>query len=114
MSANATFIWLAIVGLTVVTILSRSLFLLAGSRIVIPPHIQRALRYAPAAALVALIIPELFTIDGALSATSLNPLHNPKLLAGVATGLVFFYTRHMLLTIAAGMFVYTVLRNFPL
>lgn len=109
---NATFIWLAIIGLTIITILSRSLFLLAGSRIVIPPRVQHALRYAPAAALVALIIPELFTVDGVLSTASLDPLRNPKLLAGVATGVVFFYTRHMLLTIAAGMTVYTLLRVF--
>jgi branched-subunit amino acid transport protein len=111
---TATFIWLAILGLTVITILSRSLFLLAGSRIVIPPHVQRALRYAPAAALVALIIPELFVVRGELSMASLDPLANPKLLAGVATGLVFFYSRHMLLTIAAGMAVYTALRTLAL
>lgn len=104
---SAEFIWLAIIGLTAITVLSRSLFLLAGARMVIPPQVQRALRYAPAAALVALIVPELFTVNGALS---LDPLRNPKLLAGVATGLVFFYTRHMLLTIAAGMATYTALR----
>lgn len=103
-------IWLAILGLTAITVLSRSLFLLAGSRTVIPPQLQRGLRYAPAAALVALIVPELFAVDGALSATSLDPLRNPKLLAGLVTGLVFFYSRHMLLTIAAGMTTYTLLR----
>lgn len=108
MSADS--IWLAILGLTAITVLSRSLFLLAGSRTVIPSHLQRGLRYAPAAALVALIVPDLFAVDGALSMASLHPLHNPKLLAGIATGLVFFYTRHMLLTIVAGMATYTLLR----
>lgn len=106
-------IWLAILGLTAITVLSRSLFLLAGSRITIPHRVQRALRYAPAAALVALIVPELFAVDGGLSMASLDPARNPKLLAGVATGIVFFYTRHMLLTIAAGMVLYTLLRNYP-
>lgn len=105
-------IWLAILGLTAITVLSRSLFLLAGSRINIPHQVQRALRYAPAAALVALIMPELFAVDGALSVASLDPARNPKLLAGIATGIVFFYSRHMVLTIAAGMTVYTLLRIF--
>ena len=104
-------IWLAILGLTVITVLSRSLFLLAGSRITIPPRVQHALRYAPAAALVALIVPELFSVDGMLAP---DPMHNPKLLAGVATGIVFFYSRHMVLTIAAGMTVYTALRLLSL
>jgi branched-subunit amino acid transport protein len=111
---NAQTIWLAILGLTAITVVSRSLFLLAGSRITIPHHMQRALRYAPAAALVALIVPELFTVDGTLSMASLHPSHNPKLLAGVATGVVFYYSRHMVLTIAAGMIVYTLLRLYPL
>jgi branched-subunit amino acid transport protein len=110
MAMNDNTIWLAILGLTAITVLSRSLVLLAGSRITIPDRVQHALRYAPAAALVALIVPELFAVDGTLSAASLDPMSNPKLLAGVATGIVFFYSRHMLLTITAGMTVYTLLR----
>jgi len=47
-------IWFAILGLTAITVLSRSLFLIAGTSIKIPHNMQRALRYAPAAALVAL------------------------------------------------------------
>lgn len=109
---NELHVWLAILGLTAITVLSRSLLLLAGARITIPPRVQHALRYAPAAALVALIVPELFAVDGVLSAAALDPARNPKLLAGVATGIVFFYSRHMVLTIAAGMTIYTLLRIF--
>lgn len=105
-------IWLTILGLTAITVLSRALFLMAGSRVVIPPAMQRALRYAPAAALVALIVPELFAVDGGVSLASLDPARNPKLLAGIVTGLVFFHTRHMLATIAIGMAVYTLLRVY--
>ncbi len=111
---SESFVWLAILGLTIITVLSRSLFLIAGSRVVIPARVQHGLRYAPAAALVALIVPELFAVEGTVSLASLDPLRNPKLLAGVATGLVFFYSRHMVLTIAAGMMVYTLLRNLAL
>jgi branched-subunit amino acid transport protein len=105
-------IWLSIIGLTAITVLSRGLFLLGGANIKIPHAAQRALRYAPAAALVALIAPELFTMHDTLSATSLNPAYNPKLLVGIAAGILFFYTRHMLLMIVAGMALYALLIIF--
>jgi branched-subunit amino acid transport protein len=107
-------IWLVILGLTAITVLSRGLFLLGGANIKIPHSLQRGLRYAPAAALVALIAPELFTLHETLSGSSLNPLYNPKLLVGIVAGIVFFYTRHMLLMIVVGMALYALLLSFPL
>jgi branched-subunit amino acid transport protein len=104
-------IWLAIAGLTAITVVSRSLFLIAGSSIKIPHRMQRALRYAPAAALVALIAPELFTVNETLSMTALNPARNPKLVVAVVAGILFFYTRHMLLMIVVGMALYALLRS---
>lgn len=41
------------------TLLPRSSFIVAGSGARLPPAVQRALRYAPAAALAALITPDL-------------------------------------------------------
>ena len=108
-----TRIWIAIVGLTVVTLLSRALFLLAGARVTIPHHAQRAMRYAPGAALVALVSPELFTVGGNVAADSLNPLQNPKLMVAVVTGVLFFYKRNMLLMIVSGMLLFALLRCFP-
>ncbi|HSB97136.1 MAG TPA: AzlD domain-containing protein [Spongiibacteraceae bacterium] len=104
-------IWLAIVGLTVMTAMSRSLFLLAGTRVKIPHNVQRALRYAPAAALVALIAPEILSVDHTLSMAALQPAQNPKLLAAIFSGVLFFYTRHMLLMIVTGMALFTLLRG---
>jgi len=108
-----TSIWIAIVGLTVVTLLSRALFLLAGTRVNIPHHAQRAMRYAPGAALVALISPELFTVGGNVSMDSLDPLQNPKLVVALITGVLFFHKRNMLLMIISGMLLFALLRCFP-
>jgi branched-subunit amino acid transport protein len=103
------YLWSAIVGLTVITVLSRSVFLLAGARVQIPARIQRALRYAPPAALVAVILPELLTVQGAVA---WSPLANPKLLASLLAGLWFVATRQMVSTIVVGMAVYTLLRLY--
>ncbi len=52
-----TEIWIALAGMAVVTIVTRALFLMAGEHVTVPDRLQRALRYAPAAALAAIILP---------------------------------------------------------
>ena len=47
-------VWLAILGMTVVTAVTRAMFLIGGERTVLPARVQRMLRYAPAAALAGL------------------------------------------------------------
>lgn len=105
-------LWVIIVGLTLITIITRSLFLLAGASIAISPAVQRALRFAPAATLIALILPALITANNVVTPTSVNPLTNPKLAASIVAGIVFLYTRHMLLMIGVGMVLFTLLRLF--
>lgn len=105
-------LWLIIVGLTFITVITRSLFLLAGSSITISPTIQRALRFAPAATLIALILPSLVAANNSLTMASINPLNNFKLAASIVAGIVFFYTRHMMLMIIVGMGLYAALRFF--
>ena len=51
------YIWSVIIGLTGVTVLTRSFFLVLGDRIPLPERVQHAMRYAPACALAALIAP---------------------------------------------------------
>jgi branched-subunit amino acid transport protein len=98
--------WLAILGVSATTLITRCSFLVLGRRAELPPAVERALRYAPGAALAALIGPELLMQDGQLHA---DP-GNPKLLsAAVAIG-VFAATRSMVWTIVAGMAVFTALR----
>ncbi|MDF3832858.1 AzlD domain-containing protein [Cupriavidus basilensis] len=99
-------IWIALVGMAVVTIVTRALFLMAGERVTVPDRIQRALRYAPAAALAAIILPDLMTWQGHFTVAP----GNYKLVAGAVALVFYLLTRRMLGMIAAGMAVYTGLR----
>ncbi len=95
--------WSVIVGLTAITYLTRGFFLLMGTRVELSPTIQKSLRYAPAAALVAVIVPEIFFPPGS---TEIE-LNNPQLWGGIASILGFLATKSMVLTIILGMVVYT-------
>lgn len=103
---SATDVWLTIALLTLATILTRSSFFFLGHAVKLPEKVQHALRYAPAAALAAIVAPDLVLADGALSLTWMNP----KLLAGIGAALFFMVTRHLLGTIVAGMTLYSLLR----
>jgi branched-subunit amino acid transport protein len=91
--------WPLIVGLAVVAFVSRASFMLPGNRWSLPPAVERVLRYAPAAALVAIIVPDLFRQDGLVTLS----LDNPRVVAGVVAFIVAAWTRHIVLTIVAGM-----------
>lgn len=99
-------IWSVIGGMTLVTALTRAFFLLGGERAVLPDRVQRALRYAPAAALVAVVLPDVLETPGGISfALSNHPLYGT--LAGLAWCL---WRRGMVGTIVVGMLVSTLLR----
>lgn len=99
-------IWIALFGMAAVTIVTRAFFLMVGERVSVPDRIQRALRYAPPAALAAIILPDLMTWEGELM---FSP-DNYKLIAGVVAGAFYIVTRRMLAMIGVGMAVYTALR----
>lgn len=96
-------VWLTIILLTVATILTRSSFFLLGGAVKLPPKLQHALRYAPAAALAAIVAPDLVMSGAAVNLS----WRNPRLLAGIGATLFFLATRHLLGTIVAGMALYT-------
>ncbi|MEO6353297.1 MAG: AzlD domain-containing protein [Burkholderiaceae bacterium] len=98
--------WITIILLTVATILTRSSFFLLGNAVKFPPKVQHALRYAPAAALAAIIAPDLLLSGGTVS----FDWANPKLLGAIGAGLFFVTTRHLLGTIVVGMALFTVFR----
>ncbi|VVE32633.1 AzlD domain-containing protein [Pandoraea terrigena] len=106
MSAFET--WFAFVAMTVITIITRTFFLLAGDRVTLPQRLQRALRYAPAAALAVIVVPEVLLLDHQFSLH----LHNPRLAAAVAATGWFVWRRNMIEMIVVGMAVYTVGRLF--
>lgn len=106
---SETDIWITIGLLTVATILTRGFaFYIFGDAIKLPPKVQHALRYAPAAALAAIVIPDLVLSGGVVSLTWMNP----KLMAGIGAAVFFASTRHLLGTIIIGMALFTVLRLF--
>ena len=99
-------IWLAIIGMALVTAVTRAFFLLGGERAVLPERVQRALRYAPAAALIAVVVPDVLQTPHGVSVALAN-----HALYGTLAGLAWFiWRRNMLGTIVVGMLVFTVLR----
>jgi branched-subunit amino acid transport protein len=102
-------IWLVIIGLTLVTILMRSSFLMLGDHIPLPERLQHGLRYAPVCALIALVTPELFLAQGAFDLS----ITNPKLAAGLAAAAITLTTRSMIAAMAIGMLIFTALRFLP-
>nr|CCA88955.1 conserved membrane hypothetical protein [Ralstonia syzygii R24] len=99
-------IWLTIFGMTIVTIVTRALFLMVGDRLTLPMRVRHALRFAPAAALAAIVLPDLLWYHGGFDASWTNP----RLMAGIAAAAFYVATRRMLGMILVGMGVYTVLR----
>lgn len=93
---------LAIAGLTVITIITRSFFMLPEQELPLPDWLRRGLKYAPLAALTAVIAPELFMHQGALIATFADA-RPPALLAACG---YYFWRRGILGTIVVGMLVY--------
>jgi len=96
---STTTFWLAILGAGAVTFALRlSLIALLG-RVEVPPFLERALRYVPAAVLAAVVIPLLFYQDGALEAS----LGNERLVAGLLAAIIAWRTRNVLLVLGGGM-----------
>lgn len=106
LSQEAIYVWLTIGLLLMATVISRSALFLMGRSLKISPTLMHALRYAPAAALSAIVAPDLFMQAGQTDVS----LVNPKLVAGIAASLFFLWTRHMLGTIVVGMLVFSVMR----
>ena len=97
---------LTILGLTVVSVVTRCFFFISRKPWSLPGWAERGLAYAPIAALSAVIIPEIVMSSGQLIST-----WQDARLFGVVAGMAWFYARRGLLgTIACGMAVYLPLR----
>jgi branched-subunit amino acid transport protein len=103
---TSTQIWLAILGMTFVTAVTRALFLIGGERTILPARVQRMLRYAPAAALAAVVLPDVLATPEGLSFAPSNYEFYASL-SGLAW---FLWRRTMLGTIVVGMLVFTLMR----
>jgi branched-subunit amino acid transport protein len=101
--------WFAVVGilgLAVVTVLTRAFFLLPQRELTLPPWAMQGLRYAPLAALVAVIAPEIVLTDGALLLTWADA----RLYAVLAGTAYFWWRRGILGTIVSGTAVLLLLK----
>ncbi|MBC9073146.1 AzlD domain-containing protein [Thauera sp. CAU 1555] len=103
--SEGLWLWLTLAAIGSTTILTRGSFIIPGERARLPATLQRALRYAPAAALAALIAPDLLLAGGEFA-----PL-NPKLAAGIVVILVCTSLRNPWLPFIAGMGVLLLLRK---
>jgi branched-subunit amino acid transport protein len=87
-----------VLGLAVVTVLTRGFFLLLEREPTLPPWAMEGLRYAPLAALVAVIAPEIVLTDGALIAT----WRDARIYAVLVGTAYFWWRRGILGTIVSG------------
>jgi len=91
-------IWLLIVLSGAITFSHRASFIMLGSRLRLPPVLQRSLAYIPPAVLAAIVAPALLSNAG----PSAGPF-DVRLLALVGAGFVAWRSRDLMLTFVAGM-----------
>jgi branched-subunit amino acid transport protein len=89
---------LAILGLAFITLFTRSFFLFPERDLPLPAWLEQGLRYAPLAALVAVVAPEVVLTQGRLITTWMDA-RLPAVLAATAW---FYWRRGILGTILAG------------
>ena len=90
--------------LLLVSVLTRAGYFVFGDHLPLPDGVRRALRYAPAAALTGIVVPELLPWEGGLAAFVGIPV-----LAAIVAVMMFWRTRNSILVIVGGMIAYWIL-----
>lgn len=98
---------LLILGMFAVTFSVRYVPLVVVGRAQLPPRVARALRYVPVAVLTAILVPAALMPTGELDIS----LSNAALIGSVASALIAWKTRSLLLTIVLGMVIFLVWRG---
>ena len=92
--------WIVIVVVGLLNYLSRLSFIAVFAKVEMPPLVARALRFVPAAMLIAIVIPAVvFSSPGVLAVSYTNP----KVVAALAAAAVAWYTRNTVATMMLGM-----------
>lgn len=94
-------LWAIIAGMALVTYINRAGLIVLSGKFLLPPAWQRALRFAPAAALSAIAVPDLFLHQGQVDVS----LDNVRLIAGMIGLAVAVLTHSTTLAIGLGMVV---------
>ena len=93
---------IAILGLAVITVVARAFFMIPEREMPLPSWLKRGLKYAPLAALTAVIAPEILMTQGALIDTFMDA----RLPAVLAASIYYFWRRGILGTIVVVMAFY--------
>ena len=96
----------AVIGLAVITVVTRGFFFLSRREIPIPDWLRQGLRYAPLAAMAAVVVPEIVMQQGHL----IHTWRDARLFAAAAGAAWFWWRRGILGTIVVGMVVLLPLR----
>lgn len=96
----------AVLGLVVLSAVTRSAFFLSRQEWTLPAWAERGLKYAPLAALAAVVAPEVLMSQGHLVTT----WRDARLFAAPCAMAWAFWRKDMLTTIGVGMAVYLGLR----
>jgi len=91
----------AIALLTLCSLLTRAGYFLFGDHLPLTDPVRRALRYAPVAALTAIIVPDLLPWEAGASA-----LFDVKMLAAAVAVLIYWRTRSTIGLMVGGMCAY--------
>lgn len=102
MSGHWIEITIAILGLAIITVVSRAFFMIPERELPLPDWLKRGLKYAPLAALTAVIAPEILMTQGEL----LDTFKDARLPAVLLASAYYFWKRGILGTIVVGMVVY--------
>jgi branched-subunit amino acid transport protein len=102
-------LWMAVIllGLAAATFVTRTSFLLAGSRIRLHPRAEAALRYAPVCTLAAIVVPEILLHGGQSVDFSLL---NPRLIGAAGAAVWLLFSRNIVGCMATGMLAFTLAR----
>ncbi|MYN14543.1 AzlD domain-containing protein [Pusillimonas sp. TS35] len=103
--SDALYIAGAIAALVLCSFLTRAGYFLWGDHFQLSDGVRKALRYAPTAALVGIVVPEVLPWQAGA-----GPVFDVKVLAAAVAVLVFLRTGNAVHVIVAGMVAFWVLR----
>lgn len=92
------YVYSAILLLALCSVITRAGYAVFGDYIPLPDKVRRAFRYAPAAALTAIIVPDLLPW-----AADTGPAFDYRLIAATVSIVVFLRSRSAVLVIVSGM-----------
>ena len=99
--SNDTYLLAAVGLLTLCSLLTRAGYFLFGDRLPLTDPVRRALRYAPVAALTAIVVPDILPWEAGVTA-----VYDVKMLAAVIAVVVYWRTRNTIGLIVGGMCAY--------